>query len=428
MTTESVNLSQAGFENTFEEADPLEVCVLGLLWVDFPNDAAMQTIDAHWFFDLTNRRLFQYIRELRERGRQADTVACWNELTTFEKKRLWGEGVEKASSSVLLPTYTGMLRQRYLEAMTAKLLKDTQGRMTADERKKLKQLLDESDSNIESSFATAKDIMPKVLETIERRRQYGMEMPTGYPLLDAKTDGLHKGQLWIVGAYTSVGKTIFLTSVAHLLFRREKRVLYFTTEMPKDEYLRTRLIPAFSGLHALKVKAGNLTDADVGAVITAGSRLSALPFWINDNSFPSLQDIRKTVRQIRPDVLFLDHIHRCSMPDADNRNLALTIFVSGLKTLAREENIPIVAAAQLNRNSQADDTPPSLAHLRDSGSLEMESDVVLLLSRRTENKIPTKEIKVTIAKNRHGDLGVIEMELDGPTLLMQEKDVPREVL
>jgi replicative DNA helicase len=407
----------------FEDRIPLEEAVLGCLVLSWPNDQYIQAIDPHWFYDLTNRRLFEFLRKSRETNMPVDPVARWHDLTAFEKRRLFIDAYQAVTSVAMLPYYVGEIRKAFVAKESKRVILGCDGELDADERRRLKALLDQAEATSDdSTFATPAQLMPEVLEQIEQRvanRDKGPEYPT-YPGLDEKTDGLHPGELWVVGAYTSVGKTLFLSTMAKRLTDAGKRVAYFTTEMQKTEYLRTRWLPSFSGVHAVAIRCGSLTNVDWNKLTVGAGKMSELPLWVIDTSRPSLGHIQGIMRQIRPDVLFLDHIHRCELPKAENQNLALTMFVSGLKTMARDLNIPLVAAAQLNRQSQLDTKPPSLAHLRDSGSLEMESDVVVLLSRLYDGGEPRPVIRGEIAKNRHGELGTVNFKIVGAEMTVSE--------
>jgi replicative DNA helicase len=186
--------------------------------------------------------------------------------------------------------------------------------------------------------------------------------------------------------------------------------------MADREYLKERILPAYSGVHALALRMNSLTDHQMTDVRAGAKKLSEAPMVLIDLSSPSLADIRQGIKEHRPAVVFLDHIHRCKFPRAENQNLAINRFITGLKSIARDLNLPIVAAAQLNRSADNPDIPPSLRHLRDSGALEMESDIVILLHRKSRKDA---EILANVAKNRHGESGTaFRMELDKGTLLL----------
>ena len=168
----------------------------------------------------------------------------------------------------------------------------------------------------------------------------------------------------------------------------------------------------------MALRMNSLTDEQMVLIRDGAGKLTDAPLTVIDDSSPTLADIRQGIKQNKPTVVFVDHIHRCGYPKAENQNLAINKFITGLKTIARDLSVPIIAAAQLNRAADTPETPPSLRHLRDSGALEMESDIVILLHRKSR-KDP--EILANVAKNRHGESGTaFRMELDKATLLLGE--------
>lgn len=408
--------------------NPLELAVIGALWMDYPNDAALHSLKTEFFSDDLCKRSLIFITEMRKRTTKADLVVEWDRLGA-ELRVTIAKAIEVLPSVALLPEYVRALRQRHAERLVSKIVFESQGVFTDEDKAKIKDCLEESDALSSASWVSPKQALPGLLAYIEERRNKGPDMPTGYNRLDEMTDGYHKGELWTVGAYTNVGKTVCLTSMAHILMRRGKKVTYFTSEMNHREFMKERLLPAFSGVHAKALRSNRLTDYQMEQVREGAAKLADFPLTLIDQSFPSIGDIRSAIRTLKPEIVFVDYIHRCKLPKAENRNMALGLFMGELKTLARDFNIPIVAASQLSRQHQKDDTAPMLSDLRDSGNLEIESDVVLLLHRAQvrdpfdptgKRTMPDSKVQALVAKNRHGEVGRFELEMDSSMLLLSE--------
>lgn len=397
--------------------EQVERAVLGCLWIDYPNDEAMERIDPAWFYSNLNRRLFEYIREIHAEDLPADDVLACKRLTPEEKRRLLIEAPEIVSSAALIDHYIVQLRTAYADRRIIGIL--SAGNLTQENKEVIRQLLEEGEGRTPAGVRP-EQVIDSMVEEIEKTRGKGPKMPTGFGALDSRIGGYHLGELIIVAAYTGIGKTVFLTTLAHRLIRGGQTVLYFSTEMSDREYLKERILPAYSGVHALALRMNSITDSQMIQIRDGAQKLAKAPMVVVDTSSPSLADIREAIKEYRPAVAFVDHIHRCKYPKAENQNIAINRFITGLKSIARDLNLPIVAAAQLNRSASNQNIPPSLNHLRDSGSLEMESDIVILLYRKSP-KDPA--VLANVAKNRHGESGTsFRMELDKATLLLGEPE------
>lgn len=396
--------------------EQVERAVLGCLWIDYPNDDALDRIQAGWFYSSLNRRLFEFLREIRSEDLPADIVIIGNRLNSEGKRRLFIEALEMVSSATLIDQYVAQLRMAYADRTITRIL--NAGNLAPEDKLIIRELLEDSESARTPVGTRPHQVMNSLVEEIETTRGRGPKMPIGFDALDSRIGGYHPGELLTIGAYTGIGKTIFLTTLAHRLIRAGTLVLYFSTEMADREFLKERLLPAYSGVHALALRMNSLSDGQMTQIRQGAAKLADAPIIIIDASSPALPDIRQAIKINRPAVVFVDHVHRCKFPKAENQNLAINKFITGLKSIARDLNLPIVAAAQLNRSAGNPDVPPSINHLRDSGSLEMESDIVILLHRKSR-KDP--HILANVAKNRHGESGSsFRMELDKASLLLGE--------
>jgi len=233
----------------------------------------------------------------------------------------------------------------------------------------------------------------------------GPEMETGFPKLDQLLYGFKRGELYTVGARTGIGKTTFCLNVTSNLLRTDKRCLYLSTEMSFDTIWD-------------RLRAINSQDTDEES-------FKRFQFFVSDIGNPKKEKVRQMIQEINPDVLILDHLQH--LGDAiTNRAQELGLMVKSLKNYAREFNICIIVASQLNR--QADSTnfktgekiKPQLYHLKECGSIEEESTAVVLLNKEYQIDDTHDAYTLNLAKNRYGSTGVIELSFNKETTRMVE--------
>lgn len=226
----------------------------------------------------------------------------------------------------------------------------------------------------------------------------GPEIKAGFNHLDSLLYGLRRGELYTVGARTGIGKTSFCVNISANLLKQSKRVLFLSTEMSYDT-IWSRLEHIFP-------------------------RLSDSAFYTSDVSSPSKSQIEQMIKEVQPDVLILDHIQH--MGDSlTGRYQELSKLIKGFKDLARENNIVIITASQLNRSADFIDksgqqTKPKLYHLKECGSIEEESTAVMLLHREGLSTDGTDFYVLNLAKNRYGQCGEIQISFNKKTGLMRE--------
>lgn len=395
--------------------------ILGYLLTEFPDSYLLNLIKAEWFDEPKEKTLFEWTQERAVNNQPVDLVIINTEIP---------ELIKTAVNAIHVYNDSGLMVQQvrfyYVNVMREEWMQREMSRAAIDgNTERMKELSSEKEDLFARNWISPSDVENELLMSIENRMNKGIEMPTGYQKLDEMTDGLHSGELWTIGAYTSVGKTVCLTSMAHRLISRDFPVLYFTSEMPYLEYLKNRLIPVFSDVHSEALRKNKITDDELEKIKLGIKSLSQRPLFICDSSTPNLSDIETITKSIRPGIVFVDHLHRCELPKADNKNEAINEFVRGLKTIARNLKVPIIMAAQFNRSSQSTEEP-GLFHLRDSGSIEMESDCVLLLHRDKKKNLFSglteyeDIIHANLAKNRHGPCGTFDLNISTREMLLTE--------
>lgn len=263
-----------------------------------------------------------------------------------------------------------------------------------------------------------RDIAPMVLEAIEQAAAHADQtpgLPTGLIDLDHLLNGLHPGQLVVIAARPGVGKSVALAGIAqYAAWRHKHPSLIFSLEMTKTE-LGQRLLAADTGVPLNEIRTGNLSDDQWTRVMRVAGESGEAPLRIDDTPNLTLADIRARARRHhrREGVALIgvDYLQLIDTPRSENRQVAVSGLSRGLKLLAKELHVPVVVVAQLNRGpEQRVDKRPHLSDLRESGAVEQDADVVILLHREDyyDQESPRAgEADWIVAKNRGGPTDTI---------------------
>jgi len=257
----------------------------------------------------------------------------------------------------------------------------------------------------------------------EYKRQLGRriekpdpELPTGIPTLDRFTYGLKKGNIWIVGSRTNIGKTSLAITIAQNLLKFNKRILFFSTEMYWEDIFN-RFVSIGSGIPIEELTTGNFKSGSNIKFDEYGRHFKSQNLFIDDGAEPTLSEVTQRISEFHPDCIIFDHIQRVSH-NADQRYLEISKFVKGLNTLCRQYNCAGIVNSQLNRLAERE--VPALHHLKECGALEEEAHTVILLSPITKNDQETEQlILLDLAKNR-GPKGQIETKFNKLNLKFEE--------
>lgn len=234
------------------------------------------------------------------------------------------------------------------------------------------------------------------------------ELCTGFTELDQWTWGVRKGEIYTVGARPGTGKSSFLITIANSLLKQGKRVLFVSTEMPEQEVI-SKLIAVEKGIPCEALISGKLDET--GRVLRDNYLESFRGYhWYFCNIYePNEKEIRKIVEQVQPDVLIFDHLQHIASRDEAYKDISR--FVRSLKSLAMEYGVAVMVASQLNR--LAGGLMPELHHLKECGTIEEESCVVVLLHKEDQSSSEETPIIVKMAKNRYGKMGVTTLMFRG---------------
>ncbi len=262
---------------------------------------------------------------------------------------------------------------------------------------------------------------------------------TGLTDLDKLLGGIVPGNLVVVAAQTGVGKSSLLLNIARNAARAQNfRVAIFSLEMSREEWER-RLLARESGIAIDRLKLGAMSEAEERSAMAATGELSQLAVEIDDRASLTVEQMRTKLRRLRArlgglDLVLVDYLQLMGNPRRyDSRALEVGAISRGLKLLAREMDVPIIAAAQLSREVDRREPPiPRLSDLRESGAIEQDADVVMFLyredkhftredwERRFQGTYPAGVVRLIVAKHRNGPTGVAYARMRDPTATVED--------
>jgi replicative DNA helicase len=262
----------------------------------------------------------------------------------------------------------------------------------------------------------------KMMEVAQKRGGEMVGVPTGFSELDDMTHGLHPGQLVILAARPAVGKSTLALDIArNAAIKHNKPVIFFSLEMGRAE-IAMRLLSAESRIYLQSMRKGSLNDNDWARIASVRGEINSAPLYIDDSPNMTLVEIRAKCRRLAKlvglEMIVIDYIQlMTSGKKVESRQQEVSEFSRALKLLAKELGVPVIAISQLNRNSEkSENKKPELSHLRESGSLEQDADVVVLLHREDiGNKEHERagEAQLIVAKQRNGPTGTIVVNFLG---------------
>ena len=272
-----------------------------------------------------------------------------------------------------------------------------------------------------------KDVLPFSYEQIEERyanKGSLMGLASGFYDLDNMTSGFQKSDLIILAARPSMGKTAFcLNILTNVALREQKPVLMFSLEMGKEQ-LVLRMLCAEAEIDAQRIRTGEVTEADFSKISTAMGRLGDAPIYIDDKPGMTVMELRAKARKVQMEtggelgMIIIDYLQLMEGSSSgkggnDNRVQEISAISRGLKGIARELKVPVIALSQLSRAVEArQDKKPMLSDLRESGSIEQDADIVMFIYRdeyyNAESDRPGTA-DIIIAKQRNGPVGQVEL-------------------
>ncbi len=417
-----------------------EQSVLGaMLMSKLAIDPASDILDGRDFYRPAHELIFDTIVDLANRGEPADAITVSAELQRRgEVGRIGGAPylhtlVASVPIAANVDFYADIVHEkavlrRLVEVgqRIAQLGQAGQGEVSEIVDRAQKEVLDVDGSKQGEDYSSVSDLMLATIDEIEEIQGRGSEMhgvPSGFPDLDRLTTGFRAGQMIVVAARPGVGKsTLGLDFCRSASIRHQKPSAIFSLEMTGPE-IAMRMLSAEAKVNVAQMRGGGMSQRDWDAIAKAMPRVQSAPMVIDDSPNMTMPEIRSKARRIKKqhglDFMVIDYLQlMTSGKKVENRQVEVSEFSRQIKLLAKELEIPIVAISQLNRGSeQRTDKTPMLSDLRESGSIEQDADIVMLLNRPDasgagESDRPG-EADIIIAKNRSGPVNKVAVSFQG---------------
>ena len=427
------------FERTPPHDLAAEQCVLGgmLLSKDAISDV-IEVIRPQDHYRPAHQVIHEVVLDLYGRGEPADAITVANELTRRGEIGRVGGAPYLHTLIASVPTaanagyYARIVRERAIlrrlvEAGTRIVQFGYAGDAEADDLvdRAQAEVYAITDHRVTEDYHSLADIMPGALDEIEAigSRDGGMTgVPTGFADLDALTNGLHPGQMVVIAARPAVGKsTLALDFARSAAIKAGLSTAFFSLEMGRNE-ITMRLLSAEAKVSLHTMRTGQMSDDDWTRLARRMSEVADAPLFIDDSPNMSMMEIRAKCRRLKQRhdlrLVIIDYLQLMSSPKrVENRQQEVSEMSRSLKLLAKEIDVPVIALSQLNRGpEQRTDKKPLLSDLRESGSIEQDSDVVILLHREDlyERESPRAgEADLIVAKHRNGPTTTVTVAFQG---------------
>ena len=463
---EEVKIAQKNVSNKQPSNIEAEQALLGSILVNNDIiDEISTKITSSVFYDPAHIKIYDVIENLNNKGMIANPITLKN---FFEKDNMLNE-VGGTEYLVKLTRFSGSTKQaldyaklihemylrRELVSISEKLSYDTLNANAQEQdaeniientEKSLFNLAERG--SFSQSFIEFKKAIDKTIEmaTLAMQSDRGIVgVPTGLTDLDEKLGGLHKSDLIILAGRPSMGKTALATNIAYnaaqnILSRQEKSsVAFFSLEM-SSEQLSTRILSEQARIKSDAIRQGNVTEEEINRYIETSRNIYNLPLFIDETPAITIATLSNRARRIKRlnglSLIVVDYIQlmRSSSNKNDGRVQEISEITQGLKAIAKELSVPVLALSQLSRAvEQRDDKQPQLADLRESGSIEQDADVVMFVYReayyleRKQPKLGSIEhaewqskmndvnglADIILGKQRHGPTGTVKVEFEG---------------
>jgi len=421
----------------------IEASLLGSLLIDSDGFLKISDqLDSMDFYDERHRQIFAAMRALHDKRSPLDILTLSEQLKSAGQLDGIGGASYLTELTNLVPTAAHL--EQYAEIVADKAIRrrlitasqDIAG-IGYDENKSLQELIEEAETrlfevsqrHVKQDITSLESILGDSFDRLDdlHRNKGGIRgIPTGLRDLDKLLAGFQRSDLIVVAARPSMGKTALMLNIALNIATKAKQgsVLFFSLEMSKEQ-LVDRLLAAEAGVDAWKLRTGEgLTDQDFERLSAGMGELAEAPIFIDDTSGITVSDLRTKARRMHHQhplaVIMVDYLQLMSggsrFATTANRVQEISEISRGLKILARELNVPVVAASQLSRSVESR-TPqiPQLADLRESGSIEQDADVVAFLYREEYYNPETNKQNITeilVKKHRNGPVDNIEVFFD----------------
>ncbi len=428
-------------KNAFERVPPhsleAERAVLGACLLD--RDALLlvtETLSGEDFYETRHRLAFEVILDMARKDKPVDPLTVWEEISRRElADRLGGQGfiaglVDTVPTIANVEYHSRIVRDKSVHRKLVQVGSDIVKLGYAEDRE-MEDILDEAERAVfeitrrggEKNFRHIGDILGAAFQQIETHYQQQEPVTgisSGFVDFDRLTAGFQPGSLNIIAARPSMGKTALALNIAqHAALERKKPVLVFSLEMG-GEQLAQRMLASEARVNVHDLRTGTFHESAWEALADAAGRLSQAPIYIDDSSVLSTLELRARCRRFKAKtnevgMIVVDYLQLMHLPrPTDSKQQEVAEISRALKGIARELDVPIIALSQLSRAvEQRQDKRPQLSDLRDSGAIEQDADLVILLFRpgyySTNPEEEDNIAEAIIAKHRNGPTGTVPL-------------------
>lgn len=412
-----------------------EQYLLGGLLIS-PNswDDIADRVDERDFFRAEHKLIFRHIGKMIESGSDVDVITVAESIERTGKLEkigglpYLGSIAQNTPSAANIKTYADIVRRKWKEREFYAAIVELQS--TAESEQPISEKIeiavnilsaladDEKDEPISLSEAAS-----KAIESLDRRFSLGCEvhgLKTHLIEFDRKTGGLHGGDLIIVAGRPSMGKTAFCTNIGeNVAIQDRKTVLMYSLEMSAEQ-LATRTIASSGSISLNTMRSARLTDDDWGRLTNGVRRIAHTKFFIDQNAAITATQMHARARRVKRkhglDLIIIDYLQLMA-EGGDTRNNELAAITRKLKLMAKDLNVPVICLSQLSRKvEERGDKRPMMSDLRDSGAIEQDADVIVMMYREEyyNKDTPNKGIaEAIIAKQRMGETGTVRLTFNG---------------
>lgn len=387
-------------------------------------------LQSHDFSSYLHRHTYDALQCLINNGKNADVICVAQHLV--DKKIIDNdpfiqlcEIMHGAFTPHNIKYYADIVKQKSLDR---KMIMTAQNIITSVREQKVNRFdhaqasIAKLFNEIPSEITSVSEILKSVISSIDKRYNSHATLTgisTGYTKLDEVTGGLHGGDLIILAGRPGTGKTLLGMNIAeHIALADQLPVAVFSLEMSKEKLLE-RSLSSVGNIESEQIRTGKLTDKNFQKLSEVVPQYQKAKLFIDDRSFLRVADMRAVCRRIKHEhglaLIVVDYIGLMAA-DGENETLRVTNISRGLKLLARDLDVPVIAISQLNRAvEQRNNKRPCMADLRQSGAIEQDADLILFIYRHDmydSNLINKGIAEIIIAKHRNGDVGTINLSFN----------------
>ena len=422
-----------------------EQAVLGGLLLDSQSwDDVADVLRSEDFYRPDHRLVFEAIGQVAGAGKPADAVTVSEHLERIGRLAdagglsYLGTLVRDTPTAANVRAYAGIVRERSLLRQLLKAGTDIAASVFNNEGETARELVEHAEGRVfaiaEQGVRGARDgavsvqsLMPALIDQIDEwhNNPGGLRgLPTGFDEFDRKTGGLRPGDLVIVAGRPSMGKTTFAVNMAEFAALQggvKESVAIFSMEMPSEQ-LMTRMLSSIGRVSLGHIRSGQISDDDWPRITGAAGQLSEARIFIDETPALTPTELRARARRVHREhglgLVVVDYLQLMQVPgNNENRATEIAEISRGLKALAKELRVPVIALSQLNRGvEQRVDKKPVMSDLRESGAIEQDADMILLIYREeVYDKNTTKKgiAEIDLAKHRNGETGTFLLTFQG---------------